>query len=739
MIRKPALVIFCLFVLLLAFPVPAYAAISSCTASVSPTTTYIAWTGNMTFTVTNGGSASAVWIKITSPSGGAHTVNSISASGWSSTNDGSSGTLTSGTLAASSSLSVTVNVSTVGAAVEARTWTVQMSDSASGTSPTSCTGSLDVAISGNPPAAPSISSIVISDISDGAAKVTWTTDSAADSKIDYGKTTDYGSSKSDSSSVTSHSLSLSDLSANTTYHYNLTSANSNGSGTSGDNTFVTAKSGTTTTTTTTGTTVVLTPTPVPTPVPDKSPPVMTILTDLSKPFAVAPLIKGKATDKSGVSSLEYSLDNGRNWFPVDSFSPAGGTSVTFEFTPIGLDDDNYDVRMRGEDTKGNRGMNQAITMVIDRLPPRVGANVYSLGPQLLLPVGRGTYLTLAGITGKLSLSAVGGPSTVELNMSPFDNTKSGTSVALRKNLDTGLWNVPLIFSAVGTYQLSTHSVDGVGNVVNRVLNTVSVIPGGRVVNSEGAPVEGVQVALYTLDPTSQQFLLWDSASYGQENPQITKGGGYYGFFTPPGSYFMEVHSQTFRTLRTNIFTLDRSLPITAALVLSPKQVIKIGFWQFAIPDIRAAFQEITVNVPLPPENDTSFTPIVGKPFPYFTLKFENKDISETSLHGRPTIVTLLNTWWPQATDQIGELEKLATNKFINIVAIVPQETNSRVSIFRSRGNYNIPIIADPDGNLIEPLGYQTVPTHFFLDRKGVVQKVVTGVLREKELFDTLSN
>ena len=75
------------------------------------------------------------------------------------------------------------------------------------------------------------------------AVVSWTTSSSANSRVDYGTTTAYGSNVSDSTLVTSHSLTLDSLTCNTTYHYEITSVGSAGSASTADATFTTSACG----------------------------------------------------------------------------------------------------------------------------------------------------------------------------------------------------------------------------------------------------------------------------------------------------------------------------------------------------------------------------------------------------------------------------------------------------------------------------------------------------------------
>ncbi len=92
--------------------------------------------------------------------------------------------------------------------------------------------------SGTP--APTITAVSSSGVTTNAATVTWTTDQASSSWVEYGTTTSYGSSTNlNPGLVTSHSQGITGLTPGITYHYRVTSANTNGSTTSGDYTFTT--------------------------------------------------------------------------------------------------------------------------------------------------------------------------------------------------------------------------------------------------------------------------------------------------------------------------------------------------------------------------------------------------------------------------------------------------------------------------------------------------------------------
>src|SRR5688572_3746146 len=90
---------------------------------------------------------------------------------------------------------------------------------------------------------PVISGETATNITDSGATISWTTDEASNSVVEYGLTTSYGSTASDPANVTSHSVPLSGLAANTLYHYRVKSTDAAGNtATSPDHSFQTGGS-----------------------------------------------------------------------------------------------------------------------------------------------------------------------------------------------------------------------------------------------------------------------------------------------------------------------------------------------------------------------------------------------------------------------------------------------------------------------------------------------------------------
>jgi hypothetical protein len=92
-----------------------------------------------------------------------------------------------------------------------------------------------------PAGPPVISNVAVSSITNTSATITWTTDQASSSLVNFGTTTSYGSSSTlNATLVTSHSVTLTGLTLGTTYDFNVVSANAGAmSSTSGNSTFMT--------------------------------------------------------------------------------------------------------------------------------------------------------------------------------------------------------------------------------------------------------------------------------------------------------------------------------------------------------------------------------------------------------------------------------------------------------------------------------------------------------------------
>jgi hypothetical protein len=84
--------------------------------------------------------------------------------------------------------------------------------------------------------------ILVKDVTDRQATISWTTNQPTDTIIEFGPTDSYGSRQGNGGQITNHTWRMTGLQPNTTYHFRIVATNINGSSTFSDNIFSTVDS-----------------------------------------------------------------------------------------------------------------------------------------------------------------------------------------------------------------------------------------------------------------------------------------------------------------------------------------------------------------------------------------------------------------------------------------------------------------------------------------------------------------
>jgi hypothetical protein len=104
------------------------------------------------------------------------------------------------------------------------------------------------------------------------------------------------------------------------------------------------------------------------------------------------------------------------------------------------------------------------------------------------------------------------------------------------------------------------------------------------------------------------------------------------------------------------------------------------------------------------------------------------------LTGKPTLITILSTWSPDAQAQIPELAAAQANPDINITPIFSEQHLPLVSAYLRSAGYHLTALVDADGTLVTALGVGPAPEHIFIDATGKVKKIMTGVMTKDDLL-----
>ena len=582
---------------------------------------------------------------------------------------------------------------------------------------------------------PTISNIQASNITQTGATITWNTDEPATSQVEYGTTTAYGSSTPlNSSLVTFHSVTLiSGLSPQTLFHYRVKSKDANNNlAASSDKTFTTAGKP-------------LTKEEIEKQLPgtpkveapkieaDKTPPKVTLAPPSPNPTkSPTTNFTGSATEERGiVSALQFSLNGGKSWHPIKKIKGLGKKKASFTFTTPYLVDGNFEVVVRVFDNSDNIGLSPTRVLVVDVLPPLVGGHITTLGPQVLTPDKNGFVTALVGSEQRIVLSAIGGPTKVEVLLEE-------EIFPLAYSSDIRLWSGNVKFRELGAHDLRVVAEDGAGNKTDRFLGGVWVQPGGEVLDAEmGKPIEKAEVYLYFFEEVTKSWVLWDAASFGLKNPYLTDKKGQYSFFVPPGRYYLSVQAPGYRMVTSEIVELERGSLLGYIFRLPPRPYIAIPFLGITIHlpaflDFLVVGKESvgpSVTVPEPK------TLKVGDKIPSFTLSdLKGKQISSEDLKGK-LFLTFGSVWSPTFSEQAPILSAVAKKK-ASFYVVFLQEKAPAVETFLKRGGYSFPSLIDKTGALAQSYKVLTLPQHFFIEN-GIIRAVEMGVLDEAGLLEGL--
>src|SRR5256712_3642085 len=191
-------------------------------------------------------------------------------------------------------------------------------------------------------APPLLSSVASTNLSSSAATITWATDEASDSQVEYGPTIAYGSATAlVSALVSSHSVGLSGLSASTMYHYRVKSKDAMGNlATSADVTFTTAAP------------------------PDTTPPAVS----MTAPAAGATVsgtvtVSATATDNVGVVGVQFKVDGANLGAEVT----AAPYSLLWNTTLVASG--SHSLTAVARDAAGNTATSTAVAVPVDNAAP----------------------------------------------------------------------------------------------------------------------------------------------------------------------------------------------------------------------------------------------------------------------------------------------------------------------------------------------------------------------------------
>jgi thiol-disulfide isomerase/thioredoxin len=140
-------------------------------------------------------------------------------------------------------------------------------------------------------------------------------------------------------------------------------------------------------------------------------------------------------------------------------------------------------------------------------------------------------------------------------------------------------------------------------------------------------------------------------------------------------------------------------------------------WSLEIALVLAVFFLIRAwNAPTLP--DTILPPLVGQ-----TL--DGKIIDSRDTQGRPLIVHIWAEWCPVCRMELQGMNELARDTPVMSIAWKSGD-DAAMRRFLAQEKLALPVINDPRGKLLAPLGIKAVPLHLVVDAAGRIHFVETG-------------
>jgi len=431
---------------------------------------------------------------------------------------------------------------------------------------------------------------------------------------------------------------------------------------------------------------------------------------------------------------ELSWDGGNTWQKMDQ------TGNKFSLLLPTLDDANYQVIARAYDTVGMMGTSSTKTLVVDTIPPMIGGAQYGFESKIIHPSSTGMVDLAANTQSQLVVSMKGGVTTATisdgLQFFPFTQI-----------VGTNLWLTNLNFKTFGPRQLTLTARDGADNQTTREIETVMVHEPGRIIRqTDGQPIANSSVTLYYYQAKTKQWRIWDGAAFGEQNPQTTEKDGTFNFMVPAGRYYLEIDAPGYKKLLSQIVDWDETTIINPVFKLQsvPSFSLTLPYWGkmlVSLPTIVPDSSPLILATETIPKQQNRKTLYPGTVSPNLTLSDINGgEISLSAFRGQRLWLTVFAPWSAESQEQASVLSASAKNlpNGTKMLGVGLQTTGPEMQTFIKRGSYDFPIVIDPIGEMASLYGITLLPTHYFLDSRGVVVEVYVGMLSQSQAFNKLA-
>lgn len=127
---------------------------------------------------------------------------------------------------------------------------------------------------------------------------------------------------------------------------------------------------------------------------------------------------------------------------------------------------------------------------------------------------------------------------------------------------------------------------------------------------------------------------------------------------------------------------------------------------------------------------------LGKPAPDFTEPLvHGGTLAMSSLKGKPVYLNFFATWCPPCNEEAPDVNAVArmyAPKGLDVIGVDVLENAKKAASFVAEHHLTYPAVVD-DGALRDAYNINGMPMHVFIDRDGIVRKIVVGELSKAQM------
>ena len=131
---------------------------------------------------------------------------------------------------------------------------------------------------------------------------------------------------------------------------------------------------------------------------------------------------------------------------------------------------------------------------------------------------------------------------------------------------------------------------------------------------------------------------------------------------------------------------------------------------------------------------------VGSPAPTWTLPTSGgQTLALSSMRGKAVYLNFFATWCPPCNEEapyINQFQKEFASQGLQIVGVDELENRSKAQQFVDKYKLVYPALVD-NGTLQSQYSVNGLPVHVFIDRSGVIKKIVVGEMSKAQIVSDI--